>query len=197
MGFGLHTLLQPTYTHIPLPVHSQSELLPVQLEVPPAPTAMSPAHFLPLALGGREGEGCVSLFSPTAFTLTGQHTHTERGKLAELRGPVPSPAQHRMVPDGRAQGALIPHPHTGLLEQVFLSRPTWVPGSIPPCWEVPIAHGPGRGVMELEIKGVGATIPDHRHLWGRGQERQLRPRSFRRRVGGMAARAQPYPMLRA
>lgn len=66
----------------------------------------------------------------------------------------------------------------GPLDQVLLDRPTWVPGGVSPRWEVPIAHGPGRRVMELEIKGVGATIPDHRHLWGgarRGQERQLRP----------------------
>lgn len=57
-------------------------------------------------------------------------------------------------------------PPTGLLDQVFLSRPTWVPGSLAPGWEVPIAHSPGRRIMELEIKGVGATIPDHRYLWG-------------------------------
>lgn len=66
----------------------------------------------------------------------------------------------------RAQEAVIPHPNMGLLEQVFLSRPTWVPGSISSWWEVPIAHGPGRRVVKLEIKGVGATIPDHGHLWG-------------------------------
>lgn len=73
--------------------------------------------------------------------------------------PAPSRSFHSHSP------ACSPPP-MGLLEQVFLSRPTWVLGSIPPRWEVPIAHCPGRGVMELEIKGVGATIPDHRHLWG-------------------------------
>lgn len=39
----------------------------------------------------------------------------------------------------------------------------WVPGNISPLGDVPIAHGPGRRVMKLEIKGVGTTIPDHRH----------------------------------
>lgn len=38
----------------------------------------------------------------------------------------------------------------------------WMSGSIS-CGGVAIAHSPGRRVMKLEIKGVGATILDHRH----------------------------------
>lgn len=153
---------------IPLLFHPQTELFPVLLKVPTAPTTMSPAHFLPLALVGRGGEGmCQPVLSTAlAFTLTGQHAHTETGgwPYSEAPAPLPSNMGCCQMAGPRKSDAPPPPwaPAAGFLEQ----RPTWVPGSISPRWEVPIAHGPGRGVMELEIKGVGATIPDHRHLWG-------------------------------
>lgn len=68
--------------YIPLLFHPQTELFPelfpVLLEVPAAPTALSHAHFLPLAPVGRGGEGMCQPVLSTAFTLTGQHAHTDR-----------------------------------------------------------------------------------------------------------------------
>lgn len=150
---------------------------------------------------------CQPAFSMGSFTLTGQHVHinSEGSSLSSLAWnlerpstPPAPPAHPREVLQRRAQEALTPlTPPWGSRIRVFLSRPTWLPGSLSPRWEVPIAHGPGRRVMELEIKGVGATIPDHGHLLGRGQERQLRPRRFHRRKRGMATSAEPYPVVRA
>lgn len=58
----------------------------------------------------------------------------------------------------------------------------WVPGSISPLGDVPLAHGPGRRVMKLEIKGIGATIPDHRHPCPRGGRPSVGPEIAREEV---------------
>lgn len=65
-----------------------------------------------------------------------------------------------------------------VLEQIFPSRPTWMLGTISPGRGTAVAHSPGCGVMKLEIKGVGATIPDHRHLWEGARSSKLRAQRF-------------------
>lgn len=87
------------------------------------------------------------------------------------------------VPFHVAQGTC-PIPCVRFLEQIFPSRPTWIQGTISPGWGAAIAHSPGRRVMKLEIKGVGATIPDHWHLWGGARSGKLRAQRLHRSSTG-------------
>lgn len=132
----------------------------------PAPPALSPAYFPPLTLGEGGERTCQPALSHSF--------HSPR--------PACSPRE--------GQWAELGTPHMGLLAQLFLSRPTWVLGSISPRWEVSIAHGPGRRIMELEIKGVGATTPDHRHLWGGARSGSSGPEGS---AEGWEGRLQPDP----
>lgn len=109
-----------------------------------------------------------------------QNLQFPRDLLMALKDPVPF---------HMAQGTC-PIPCVRFLEQIFPSRPTWMRRTISPGRGAAIAHSPGRRVMKLEIKGVGATIPDHGHLWGKGRERQAQgpeaPQEFH--WEGMASR---------
>lgn len=112
---------------------------------------------------GRDAQPPLPRMSPAGFTNTG------RGPSAALRSPWGASSGLRPPPSFSHCPC---HTHTHTLEAcAWGSRatcshtPTWVLGSIPPGWVVAIAHGSGRRIMELEIKCVGATAPDHRHLW--------------------------------
>lgn len=99
-----------------------------------------------------------------------QNLQFPRNLLMALKDPVPF---------HMAQGTC-PIPCVRFLEQIFPSRPTWMRGTISPGRGAAIAHSPGRRVMKLEIKGVGATIPDHGHLWGGAGSGKLRAQRLHR-----------------
>lgn len=75
-------------------------------------------------------------------------------------------------------GGFAPFPYIRFPEQIFPSRPTWILETISPGWGIAIAHSPGRRIMELEIKGVGATIMDHGHLWRGARSGRIRAQRF-------------------